>query len=78
MKIIVTHASIFDYEKEFYEPLKKAVEGTGHELIFPPYLSLLDFSSARCRIRQVHSKTESISHETEKSGQSFTTVCPLP
>ena len=35
MKIIVTHASSFDYEKELYAPLKKAVEGTGHELIFP-------------------------------------------
>lgn len=35
MKIIVTHASSFDYEKEFYAPLKKAVEGTAHELIFP-------------------------------------------
>lgn len=35
MKIIVTHANSFDYEKEFYEPLKKAVEGTTHELIFP-------------------------------------------
>ncbi len=35
MKIIVTHANSFDYEKEFYEPLKKAVEGTEHELIFP-------------------------------------------
>lgn len=35
MKIIVIHASSFDYEKEFYAPLKKAVEGTGHELIFP-------------------------------------------
>ncbi|KKW11084.1 MAG: hypothetical protein UY50_C0021G0018 [Parcubacteria group bacterium GW2011_GWA2_49_9] len=35
MKIIVTHASSFDYEKEFYAPLKKAVEGTDHELIFP-------------------------------------------
>ena len=35
MKIIVTHASSFDYEKELYEPLKKAVAGTGHELIFP-------------------------------------------
>lgn len=35
MKIIVTHASSFDYEKELYKPLKKAVEGTGHELIFP-------------------------------------------
>ncbi|MDO8620493.1 MAG: hypothetical protein Q7R64_04055 [bacterium] len=35
MKIIITHASSFDYEKEFYEPLKKAVEGTGHELVFP-------------------------------------------
>lgn len=35
MKIIVTHASSFDYETELYEPLKKAVEGTSHELIFP-------------------------------------------
>lgn len=35
MKIIVTHASSFDYEKEIYEPLKRAVEGTNHELIFP-------------------------------------------
>lgn len=35
MKIIVTHASSFDYEKEFYEPLRNAVEGTSHELIFP-------------------------------------------
>lgn len=35
MNIIVTHANSFDYEKEFYAPLKKAVEGTGHELIFP-------------------------------------------
>ena len=35
MKIIVTHASSFDYEKELYVPLKKAVESTGHELIFP-------------------------------------------
>src|SRR3989338_4070350 len=35
MKIIVTHASSFDYEKELYVPLKKAVEGNGHELIFP-------------------------------------------
>jgi len=35
MKVIVIHASSFDYEKELYEPLKKAVEGTGHELVFP-------------------------------------------
>ena len=35
MKIIVTHANSFDFEKEFYVPLKRAVEGTGHELIFP-------------------------------------------
>lgn len=35
MKIIVVHASSFDYENEFYKPLKKAVEGTAHELIFP-------------------------------------------
>ena len=35
MKIIVTHASSFDFEKELYVPLKKAVEGTGHEFIFP-------------------------------------------
>ncbi len=35
MKIIVTHASSFDFEKELYEPLRKAVEGTGHVLIFP-------------------------------------------
>lgn len=35
MNIIVTHASSFDYEKEFYAPLRKAVEGTPHELIFP-------------------------------------------
>ncbi len=35
MKIIVTHASSFDFEKEFYVPLKAVVEGTGHELIFP-------------------------------------------
>lgn len=35
MKIIVTHASSFDFEKELYAPLKKAVKGTGHELIFP-------------------------------------------
>lgn len=35
MKIIVTHASSFDYERELYTPLKKAVEGTTHELIFP-------------------------------------------
>lgn len=35
MKIIVTHASSFDYEKELYAPLQKAVEGTPHELIFP-------------------------------------------
>ena len=35
MNIIVTHASSFDYEKELYAPLRKAVEGTTHELIFP-------------------------------------------
>ena len=35
MKIIITHASSFDYEQELYEPLKKAVAGTEHELIFP-------------------------------------------
>jgi|SRR3989338_3391069 len=35
MKIIITHASSFDYEIELYEPLKKAVESTGHELAFP-------------------------------------------
>lgn len=35
MKVIVTHASSFDYEKEFYKPLKKAVEGTEYELVFP-------------------------------------------
>ncbi len=35
MKIIIIHAGSFDYEKEFYGPLKQAVEGTVHELIFP-------------------------------------------
>ena len=35
MNIIVTHASSFDYEKELYAPLKEAVKGTGHTLIFP-------------------------------------------
>ncbi len=35
MKVIVTHASSFNFEKELYEPLRKAVEGTTYELIFP-------------------------------------------
>ena len=35
MNIIVTHASSFDYKTELYAPLERAVEGTGHELIFP-------------------------------------------
>jgi hypothetical protein len=35
MNIIVTHASSFDYERKLYAPLKKAAEGTGHELISP-------------------------------------------
>lgn len=70
MKIIVTHASSFDYEKQLYAPLRKAVEGTAHELIFPRVWHEQD-KSAKEFIRGADLVIGEISHPSTGQGIEF-------